>query len=164
MDEIEIDVVELESLETGLEGGLDAFRTMIVVPELRGDKDFLSLDLPRLEHVLHRFADLLFISVAFGSVELAKPCLQRRLGRGFGRHGVGNQRAEAEGRNSTGSIVEGHLRIAKVVVLYHCFTSSAVWWCGWFVPFMELILVRVNPIRRRQVSHCRSAVYRRVGV
>src|SRR5271157_4704191 len=99
MDEIEIDVVELESLETGLEGGLDAFRTMIVIPELRGDKHFLSLNLARLEHRLDRFADLLFISVPFGSVELAKSCLQRRLGRGSGCDGVGNQRAEAEGRD-----------------------------------------------------------------
>jgi hypothetical protein len=32
VDEIEIDVVELESLETRLEGRLDAFRTMIVIP------------------------------------------------------------------------------------------------------------------------------------
>jgi len=30
---------------------------MIVVPELRGDKNVLPLDLPRLEHLLHRFAD-----------------------------------------------------------------------------------------------------------
>jgi hypothetical protein len=30
VDEIEIEVVELEFLETGLEGGFDAFRTMIV--------------------------------------------------------------------------------------------------------------------------------------
>ena len=101
VDEIEIDVVELESPETGLEGGFDAFRTMIVIPELRGDKHFLPLDLPRVEHLLDRFADFLFVSVAFGSVELAKSCLQRRLGRGFGCHGVGNQRAEAVGRDRT---------------------------------------------------------------
>src|SRR5262249_39894370 len=126
VDEIEIDVVELESLETGLEGGLDAFRTMIVIPELRGDKHFLPLDLPRFEHLLDRFADLLFISVTFGSVELAKPCLQRRLGRGSGCHGVGNQCAKTEGGDRTGPIVEGHLRIAKVVALYHCFTPPIV--------------------------------------
>src|SRR5262249_51599316 len=122
VDEIEIDVVELEFLETGLEGGFDAFRTMIVVPELRGDEHVVPLDLPRLEHLLHRFADLLFVSVALRSVELAKSRLQRRLGRGSGRHGIGDQCAEAEGGDGTGSIVEGHLRIAKGVALYHCFT------------------------------------------
>src|SRR6476646_7384920 len=50
VDEIEIDEVELEFLETGLEGGFDAFRTMIVVPELRSDKHFLPFDFPGLEH------------------------------------------------------------------------------------------------------------------
>ena len=98
--EIEIDVVELEFLETGLESGFDAFRTMIVIPELRGDKHVLPLDLPRLQHLLHRFADLRFISVAFRSVELAKSCLQRRLGRGSDCYGVANQCAKAEGGNS----------------------------------------------------------------
>src|SRR5208337_4932993 len=102
VDEIEIDVVDLKSLEAGLKGGFDAFRTMIVIPDLRRDKDFLPLDIPRLEHLLHRFADLLFISVAFRSVELAKSSLQRRLGRGSGCHGVGNQCAKAEGGDSTG--------------------------------------------------------------
>src|SRR4029077_2961232 len=102
--------------------------TMIVVPELRGDEHFLPLDLPRLEHLLHRFADLFFISVAFRSVELAKSCLQRRLGRGSGCNGVGNQCAKSEGGDSTGSIVEGHPRIAKVVAPYHCLTPSS----GWF--------------------------------
>src|SRR4051794_24319037 len=90
VDEIEIDVVELEFLEAGLEGGFDAFGTMIVIPELRGDKHFLPIYLPCLEHLLHRFADLLFISVAFRRIELAKSCLQRRLGRGSGCHGIRN--------------------------------------------------------------------------
>jgi hypothetical protein len=36
---------------------------MIRVPELGDDKDVLALDLPRLEHLLHRFADFLFIPV-----------------------------------------------------------------------------------------------------
>ena len=37
VDEIEIDEVELEFLETGLAGGFDAFTTMICVPELGDD-------------------------------------------------------------------------------------------------------------------------------
>src|SRR5262249_20276243 len=104
----------------------DAFRTMIVIPELRGDEHLLPLDLPRLEHLLYCFADLLFIAVAFRSVEQAKSGLQCRLGRGSGCHGVRNQCAKAEGGDRTGSVVEGHLRIAKVVALYHCFTPPIV--------------------------------------
>ena len=113
MDEIEVDVVELESFEIGLEGGFDAFRTMIVIPEFRGDKHFLPLDLPRLEHLLDRFADLLFISVPFGSVELAKPCLQCRLRRDSGGDGVGNQRAKTERRDFIVAVVQGDSDVVK---------------------------------------------------
>ena len=115
MDEIEIDEVELEFLETGLEGGFDAFGTMIGIPELRDDKNVLPLDLPLLEYLLHRFADLFFGSVAFRGVEQAKSCLQRRLRRGFGCHRVGNQCPESKRGDRAGSVVERYLRIAKLV-------------------------------------------------
>ena len=46
--------------------------------------------------------------------------------------------AKAEGGDSTGSIVEGYPRIAKVVALYHCFTPP--------------ILIR----RRRASLQCRD--------
>src|SRR4029077_4309395 len=135
VDEIEIDVVELEFLETRLEGGFDAFRTMIVVPELRGDKHVLPLDLPRLEHLLHRFADLFFSPVTFRSVDLTKSCFQRGLGRVFGCDDVGDQRAKTERGDRTGSVVEGYLRIAKVIGFYHCIDPSDISSveCGWSV-------------------------------
>jgi hypothetical protein len=75
MDEIEIEEVELEFLETGLESRFDALETMICVPELRDDKNVLPLDLSRVEHLLHCFADLAFRLVALGSVEQAKSYL-----------------------------------------------------------------------------------------
>src|SRR5205823_12396825 len=53
VDEIEIDVVELEFLETRLDGGCDAFRSMIVVPVLRGDIMVIPLALHCLEHILN---------------------------------------------------------------------------------------------------------------
>jgi hypothetical protein len=115
VDEIEIDELELEFLETCFESGFDAFRTMIGIPELRDDNHVLPLNLPFLEHFLHRFPDLLFGSVAFRSVEQAKSCFQRRLGRDSGCDGVGNECAKAECRDGTGAIVERYLRIAKVV-------------------------------------------------
>jgi hypothetical protein len=119
VDEIEIDVVELKFPETRLESGSHAFRTMIVVPELRGDEHVLPLDPPRPEHLLHRFADFLLIPVTFRSIELAKPGFQRGLGGDLGCDGVGNQRAEAERGHRAGSVVEGELRVAKAVGLYH---------------------------------------------
>src|SRR5580700_8071583 len=111
VDEVEIDEVELEFLETGLESRFDSFRTMICVPELRNDKNILPLDLPPFEHFLHRFTDFLFSSVTFRRIEQAKSCLQRRLGRVSGCHGVGNERAKAERGDSTGSMVESYFRV-----------------------------------------------------
>jgi hypothetical protein len=89
MDEIEIEVVELEFLEACLEGRFDALGPMIGVPEFRGDKYILPLGLPCLEHLLHGFADLFLGPVTFRSVERAKPCLKRCLGRILGCDGVG---------------------------------------------------------------------------
>ena len=100
--EIAIDGVDLESPAARLEGGFDPLGTMIAVPELRGDEHVLALDRPRLEHLLHRVADGLFVAVAFGAIEVTKPRFQCSLGRLFGRDGIGNQRAEPEGGHRAG--------------------------------------------------------------
>jgi hypothetical protein len=47
VDEVEIDVIELEFLETGLEGGFDTFWTMIVIPELVATGSGISVPKPR---------------------------------------------------------------------------------------------------------------------
>src|SRR5260370_41587525 len=91
------------------------FRAVVVVPEFRGNKHLFSLNLPLLEHLLHGFAYLFFISVSFCGIELTKSCFERGRSRLFGVDGVGNQRAKTECGNHTGSIREGHLRIAKAV-------------------------------------------------
>src|SRR5262249_53783698 len=89
-------------------------------PEFRDDKNFFALDLSLLEHLLNRFADLSFSSVAFRSVDCAKSCFQRRLRRVFGCHWVGNQCAKSERGDRTGSVVKRHLRIGKVAGCCHC--------------------------------------------
>jgi len=45
VDEVAIDMVELQPAETGVKGRLNPLRTMVIVPQLRGDKDVLSPDL-----------------------------------------------------------------------------------------------------------------------
>jgi hypothetical protein len=89
VDEIEVDEVEPEFLETGLESRFDALGTMMGIPELRNDKNVLSLDFAPLEHLLHPFADLFFGFVTFRRVEQAKSGFQRRLGRAAGCDRVG---------------------------------------------------------------------------
>ena len=119
MDEIAIDMVELKSPATRLEGGFDPLGTMIVVPELGGDEHVLALDRPRLEHLLHGIADGLFIAVAFRTIEVTKPHFQGRLGRLSGLEGIRNQRAESQGGHCPGAVGEGDLRIAKSVGRWH---------------------------------------------
>jgi hypothetical protein len=108
MDEIKIEVVELEFLKACLEGRLDALGPMIGVPEFRGDKHILPLDLPCLEHLLHRFADLFLGPVTFRSVERAKPCLKRCPGRILGCDGVGNQRSKPTAGIAPASLLRGN--------------------------------------------------------
>ncbi len=90
VDEIEIDEVELEFLETGLESGFDALGTMIGIPELGDNKNVVPLNLPLRKNFLHRVANLFFGSVTFRSVEQAKPCLERRFGCSSSCDRVGN--------------------------------------------------------------------------
>jgi hypothetical protein len=98
--------------------------TRRVIPELRRDEHVLPLNLPRLEHPLHRVADRLFIAVAFRTIEVTEPHFQRGLGRLPGREWIGNQRAEPEGRDLAGSVGEGYLRIAKGVEDGHGFAPQ----------------------------------------
>jgi hypothetical protein len=109
----------LEFLEACLEGWHDAFGPMIGVPEFRGDKHILPLGLSCLEHLMHRFADLFLGPVTFRSVERAKPCLKRCLGRISGCDGVGNQCSKAERRDRARFVAKGSLRVAKIVGVCH---------------------------------------------
>jgi len=90
VNEVAIDIVEPESPTTRLEGGFDTVRTMIVVPELRGDKHILPPNCPGLEHLLHGIADCFFIAVAFRTIEMAKSHFQCGPGCLFSREGIWN--------------------------------------------------------------------------
>ena len=109
-----------------LEGGSNAFGTMIVVPELRADKNVLPLDLALLEHRPHCFADVFFISVAFGAIELTKARLQRDPNCLFCCDRIRNQRAKPECRNLIGAVIERDLCIAKAVGVTHQISSVQI--------------------------------------
>ena len=97
VDEIEIEEVELEFLEAGLEGGLDAFGAMVGVPELGDDEDVLPFDRSGFDHLAQPLRRLGF---RCGSVRRCRlcgirlPC--RRLGCVSGCRGVRNERAKAQ--------------------------------------------------------------------
>jgi hypothetical protein len=80
VDQIQVNIVDSKSPETRPESGLDALRTVVVVPELRADKDFLALHASSPEHLLKRLSDGLFVTITLRAVELTKANFQSRLG------------------------------------------------------------------------------------
>jgi hypothetical protein len=80
VDQIKVNIVDAKRQETCFEGRLNSLRTVVVVPELRADKDFLALHASSPEHLLKRLSDGLFVAIALRAVELPKANLQSRLG------------------------------------------------------------------------------------
>src|SRR5271167_12067 len=76
MDEIAIDIVDLQSPAAGVKGGLDPLRTMIGVPQLRGNEDVLPPNRARLERCLHRITNRLFVAISFRTIEMSKSHVQ----------------------------------------------------------------------------------------
>jgi hypothetical protein len=65
VNEVQVEVLELELGEGVVEGRLDVGRVVLSVPELRGDKDVLTLEAGDvLEGTLERGRDLFLILVA----------------------------------------------------------------------------------------------------
>src|SRR5215469_12011172 len=69
VDEIEIQVVEPESVATRLECRLDALGLMIGVPQLCGDKNVFARDPPGGKSCLQRYAYLTLVPVSLGTIE-----------------------------------------------------------------------------------------------
>src|SRR5271167_4072017 len=92
---------------------------MIVVPELRTYKNLLPFDFSLLEHRLHCFAHVFFISVAFGAIELTEARLQREPNCLFCCYRIRNERPKPERRNLIGAVIERYLCIAKAVGVTH---------------------------------------------
>lgn len=80
VDEEEINVVEAEVLEGVLDGPLDLLGLVEVVPDLCADEDVLALHiLVLLEEVSHSLANLAFVEVEPGTVEVSVADLESAL-------------------------------------------------------------------------------------
>lgn len=106
MDEVEVEVVELEVFEGALAGVDEGCGRVVVVPDFGVDPEFGARDAVALEFG-EDGADLLFVSVDFGAVEVAVSDGGGGAD-GFG-HGVegdviGAEGAETEGGD--GAVVE----------------------------------------------------------
>jgi hypothetical protein len=67
---------------------------MVVVAELCGYEQVLTADRPVSEQLFECCANLLFVAVPFGTVEVAEPHLDRGLGGISRRCAIRNQRAK----------------------------------------------------------------------
>jgi hypothetical protein len=104
VDQIAIGVVELKSAKARIEGGPDALRAMIRIPQLRGDEHVLALKHSGREHLAQRITYRFFIAVPLCAIEMSKPDFQRSLGRLLRCGEIRDERAEPDSRYRTLSV------------------------------------------------------------
>ena len=105
MDQVEVDVVEPEPLEAGLERLARLLVAVVVVEALRGDEDVVAVEPGGPE----RLADLRLVAVGGGGVNVPVAGLERArdgLGRLAGRD---QEDAEAE-LGDLNAVAEGEIR------------------------------------------------------
>jgi hypothetical protein len=76
MNEVEIQILELESVETRLESRFDALGPVIGVPQLCGNKNVFARDSSRGKSRLQRRANLALVPVSFRAIEVSKSGFQ----------------------------------------------------------------------------------------
>ena len=86
MNEIEIQILEPESVQTCLERRFDALGPVIGVPQLCGNKNVLTRESASRKACLECLANLALVPVSFRAIEVSKSGFQRVSGRSY-RHG-----------------------------------------------------------------------------
>ncbi len=119
VDNVAVGVVDLEPAAAAVEGGFDAFGTVIRIPEFGGDEDILAPGCAGAVCGLHGVADGLFVAVAFGAVEVAEADFEGGLNGLSGGEGIGDEGAEADGGDGAGAVGEGDSGVAKRVGSCH---------------------------------------------
>ena len=90
VNEIEIQIVEPESVQTRLESRFDALGPVIGVPQLCGNKNVFARDPSRGKSCLQRPAYLALVPVSFRAIEVSKSGFQCVSGRSYCHGCVGN--------------------------------------------------------------------------
>src|SRR5271155_2959887 len=114
VNEIEIQIVEPESVQTRLESRFDALGPMIGVPQLCGNKDVFARDPSRGKSCLQGLAYFTLVPVSFRTIEVSKSSFQRASGSTYRRGCIGNQGAKPEYWHIAGSVIERHFRSSKI--------------------------------------------------
>jgi hypothetical protein len=106
MNEIEIQILERQSVQTRLESRFDALGPVIGVPQLCGYKYVFARDPSIGKSCLQRTAYLALVLVSFRTIEVSKSSFQCVSGRSYRRGRVGNQGAKAECGHMASTVVQ----------------------------------------------------------
>ena len=98
--QIQVDGVEPKSVQAGLQCRLDPFGAMVVVPQLGGHKQLVAADCAVVEQLFKCGADLGFVAIPFGGVEVPEPDLDRGFDSVARLSAIGQRRSEPERRES----------------------------------------------------------------
>src|ERR1700723_1803263 len=80
VNEVEIQIVEPESVQTRLESRFDALGPMIGVPQLCGNKDVFTRNPSSGKSCLQGLTHLTLVPVSLRTIEVSKPSFQRAPG------------------------------------------------------------------------------------
>jgi hypothetical protein len=125
VNEIEIQILEPESVQTCLESRFDAPGPVIGVPQLCGDENVFARDVSSGESCLQRRAYLALVPVSFRAIKVSKSGFQCVSGRSYGHGWVGNQGAKAECGHMAGSVAEWNSRHPQIRRFDHGYTSKS---------------------------------------
>jgi hypothetical protein len=90
VNEVEIQILEAESIQTRLESRFDALGPVIGVPQLCGDENVFARNPSRGESCLQCAANLALVAVSFRAIEVAESSFEGVSGGGYCHGWVGN--------------------------------------------------------------------------
>jgi hypothetical protein len=114
VNQVEIQIVEPESVQTRLESRFDPLGPVIGVPQLCGNKEVFARDPTSGKARLERLAYLALVPVAFRTIEVSEPGFQRVSGSTYRLGCIGNQGAETNCGHMAASVVERYPRHPKI--------------------------------------------------
>ena len=114
VNEVEIQIVEPESVKTRLESRFHALGPMIGIPQFCRDEDVLARNPSSGESCLQGLTHFTLVLVPFRTVEVSKSGFQRVCGSTDCLGCIGNQSAKSECRHLAASVVERYSRGPKI--------------------------------------------------
>jgi hypothetical protein len=108
VDEIEIEIVEAQPLETTVERRTNTLRSVIGVPNLRRHEQLVPGDVSAGESGPQSFADLPLVPVTLGAIEVPESGLQRVAGGDPRRVRIGYEGAESQHWNLSRIVTKGN--------------------------------------------------------